>query len=305
MWINSDSDEELILGFQRYAGRRIQRFPQRSPNASSFFGLGWLNLISYINVKKLLFIRSIAKMDADNVIRVIFEHRLKDYVNNTIRCRENRHRSPIFELLNVATVFGVLETVKEMILNVSRLMSKKTWSNLIWERAWRLEDANLRAANIIQKDNNLLSSTIGDTRYLTWWRISDNDYRLTGMCETMSRIVCHTSLLKQDDFRLKGMPMSNRTCTLCDMFEIESIIHILSQCTHFYKERDEMYNEIYIRCPKTREVFTKNQGQITYYLLGKDIPELNDDEMVTVWIIAGKTICNMYRMTIKERSGIG
>ena len=72
---------------------------------------------------------------------------------------------------------------------------------------------NMGASNIIKRDNNLLLSTIGDTRYLAWWKISDLDYRLTGMCETMSRIVCHTSLLKKDDYRLKGLPMNNRTCT--------------------------------------------------------------------------------------------
>ena len=32
VWVNSDRDEELLLAFQRYAGRRIQIFPQRAPN---------------------------------------------------------------------------------------------------------------------------------------------------------------------------------------------------------------------------------------------------------------------------------
>ena len=54
VWVNSEKDEELLLTFQRYAGRRVQRFPQRAPNSSSFYGLGWLKLTMYIKVKKLI-----------------------------------------------------------------------------------------------------------------------------------------------------------------------------------------------------------------------------------------------------------
>ena len=44
VWVKSEKDEELLLTFQRYAGRRVQRFPQRAPNPGSFYGLEWLKL---------------------------------------------------------------------------------------------------------------------------------------------------------------------------------------------------------------------------------------------------------------------
>ena len=73
VWVSSQEDEELLLTFQRYAGRRVQRFPYRSPNSTSFYGLGWLKLTTYIKVKKLLFVLTIIKMEVDFVIRKIFE----------------------------------------------------------------------------------------------------------------------------------------------------------------------------------------------------------------------------------------
>ena len=96
-----------------------------------------------------------------------------------------------------------------------------------------LEDANWRAANVILRDNDLSNLTMGDFKYLTWWYISDLDYRSTRMCEIMSKIICHASRLKRDDFRLKGLPMSNRTCVLCDMFCIEDVLHIVNQCPFY------------------------------------------------------------------------
>ena len=80
VWVPTDKDEELFLALQRYAGKRVQRFPQRAPNSISFYGLGWLKLTSYINVKKLLFVLTILKMVPDNALRRIFESRLKAFV---------------------------------------------------------------------------------------------------------------------------------------------------------------------------------------------------------------------------------
>ena len=42
-------------------------------------------------------------------------------------------------------------------------------------------------------------------------------YRLIKMCETMAKIVCYASSLKRDEYRLKGLIMSNRTYIMCDM----------------------------------------------------------------------------------------
>ena len=150
--------------------------------------------------------------------------------------------------------FGVFKSIKKMLLDISPVASKKSWSNLLWERAWQLEDGNWRASNLILNDNDLLMSIIKDTRYLSWWRISDLDYRLTNMCETMSKIVFHASLLKRDDYRLKGLPMSSRTCTLCDHYCIEYIVHIVSQCPYSQPIMNELYDEIFKACPKARLV---------------------------------------------------
>ena len=85
VWVISDKDKESLLFFQRYAGRRIQRFPHRAPNASSFYEFGWLRLTSYIKVKKLIFILTILKMSNDYIMRKSFEIRLPEFGENIER----------------------------------------------------------------------------------------------------------------------------------------------------------------------------------------------------------------------------
>ena len=117
-----------------------------------------------------------------------------------------------------------------MVLNMALVVSKGAWSKLIWERALALEDANWKTSNTILRENDLLTMTVANTCYLAWWRISDTDYRMVKMCETMSRIICHASLHKKDD-------LSHKTCIMCDLYCIEDIIHIISQCPYYHKER--------------------------------------------------------------------
>ena len=87
----------------------------------------------------------------------------------------------------------------------------------------------------------------------------------------MSKIICHASLLKKDDYRLKGLAMSNRTCITCDLYCIEDIINILSHCPYYQDERTEMYEKIYRKCPKAKSIFEESRESILYYLLGREI----------------------------------
>ena len=111
-------------------------------------------------------------------------------------CRKNRYRSPIFNLLDVAMIFSVLNSIQDMTEGLITIASKKAWSTLIWECAWKLEDANWHATNTILKESDLLCRIIGESRYLTWWAISDLDYRLVCMCEDMSKIFAMQVYLK-------------------------------------------------------------------------------------------------------------
>ena len=222
------------------------------------------------------------------------------------KCAEkNRYRSPIFNLLDVAMIFVFLNSIQDMAEGLIPIASKKAWSALVWDREWKLEDANWHASNTILRENDLLCRTIGETRYLTWWAMSDLDYRLVRMCEDMSKIICHASLLKRDDCRLKGLAMSDRTCTNCDAYCMEDILHIITQCPYYCKERVLMYDEIFKKCPNAKTIFDDESANIVNYLLGRKIPSLTDKEMLCLWCTSGNAIAMMYRRAIASRKGIG
>ena len=200
IWCINDREVELLQNFQRYAGRRVQRFPRRSPKCSSYYGLGWIRIETYIQVKKLLFLFTMICMDRENRIRKIFDERVNMFVNNAAVRNNNRH-SLIFEMLNISLRFGLLRVILDMTLGLKHIMPKKKWSDKVWQAAWKLDDCYSKSASLVYERNGLLLGTIGNPVYLNWWLLADNMHHLQGMCETMSRLVCHTSLLKDDDMR--------------------------------------------------------------------------------------------------------
>ena len=58
---------------------------------------------------------------------------------------------------------------------------------------------------------------------MSWWKLADVYPKLNRMREKMAKLICHTSKLKCDDVRLKGLTPSNRVCTDCNMYAVENV----------------------------------------------------------------------------------
>ena len=134
LWILNDEDINTIECFQRYAGRRIQRFNSRSPNESSYAGLGLIRLEYFNYIKKLLFIRSIVILEDDTLYKGIFINRLLAYQEKREVSRLNEFKSPILDMIKIAENFGLLNEVKGM-LEGTKLYSKSQWKDFVWSCA--------------------------------------------------------------------------------------------------------------------------------------------------------------------------
>ena len=129
---------------------------------------------------------------------------------------------------------------------------------------WRVERNLHRSLDLI----NMISP---ENRFLTWWSISDKIPSLTAMCETLSKLVCHASLLKVDDVWLKGSTLATRFCTLCDMGQEEDVRHLVLQCSVFEYERSEMFEEIRQLPNNVDTNILDNELDILGILLGKSV----------------------------------
>ena len=130
LWSVSDKDVEEIQAFQRYAGRRLQRFPLRSPSCSSYFGMGWIRLDTFAQIKKLLFLLTFMRLKEDNRLIQVFNARVHQYVRDGSKGLENKYFSPVFDMLNVSARFGLLNKGLDMVVGRCALMGKKAGQKL-------------------------------------------------------------------------------------------------------------------------------------------------------------------------------
>ena len=116
LWYISDQDLVKLQNFQRFAGRRVQRFPKRSPNGTSYYGLGWIRIETYIQIKKMLFLRTFLEMDNSCIQEMVFDARVRSYITGRNNYDNNPFASPIFEMLDTSIRFNLIRSVLEIAL---------------------------------------------------------------------------------------------------------------------------------------------------------------------------------------------
>ena len=62
-------------------GRKCQRFPKRSPNYSAYIPLGWMSIDRVVQVKKLMFLRTILVMADDDIVNMAHVDKLLKEAN--------------------------------------------------------------------------------------------------------------------------------------------------------------------------------------------------------------------------------
>ena len=143
LWVLKQVDIEALDKFQRYAGKRIQRFPKWTPNETSFRGLGWMRLETYTYAKKLFFIRTIMIRDDDCIYKGVFRSRAIQFNSDIERYSRNECVSPIFDMLRISIIFDIYHIVKRNVYENDHMYSKSQWKSIIWTRAWQIEGLQL------------------------------------------------------------------------------------------------------------------------------------------------------------------
>ena len=60
----------------------------------------------------------------------------------------------------------------------------------------------------------------------------------------MVKIICHASLLKVNDVRLKSLPLAGKLCVLCDHGSVDDAAHMVMPCPGLQPQRNAMFLEI-------------------------------------------------------------
>ena len=182
-------------------------------------------------------------MEEDAIQKIVLCERARFYFRREQIGNENVYRSPVFDILNVCSLFGLTNEVRNMVER-QHLYSKEVWRDMVWKRGWTLEDTYWKIEFQLHKNLDILKGVCKECRYLSWWKISDEHPELMRKCEILARIVCHATTLRGDDIRRKRQYGVDKMCNLYDMYEQEDAKHLVLNCPYYQIERNMMLHEI-------------------------------------------------------------
>ena len=192
VWFIKQKDIDVLLAFQRYTARHIQRLHPQSLNITSITCLGWMSIVNYIQARKLIFLRTIICMEEYFPLRKVFIECLKEFTFEQVNLRD----SPILQMLQYSKDFGLLDHIQEM--SAGNMISKTEWIKLVWLKAWDFESAEWHDHMLANPKLDMIRLVSPVPSYLVWWSLSDSNHKYMRRCEIMVKLLCHASLLKYD-----------------------------------------------------------------------------------------------------------
>ena len=184
----SNGEISILENFQTYAAKKIQRFYERVPNLVSLYALGWMRLEHFVQVKMMMFIRSVLVLDDQTLSRRIFCERATVIFERDIVDGDETGYNVVHDLLVTASLFNLLNEVRDMVLR-GQHYPKSAWKGMVWSRAWELEDVFWNIQFQALQSLDLIRNVNLNCSYLTWWYLSDKVPTAMKRCETLAHLV--------------------------------------------------------------------------------------------------------------------
>ena len=298
LWVLKGDEIGELRKFQRYIGRRCQCYPKRSPNFSAYTPLGWMSIDRVIQVKKLLFLRTILIADDPDISKQILYNRAIEFSDNLELGGLNEFSSPIFDILNTSILVDLYNECMRMIVN-GHFYSKKAWKDIVWKKVWLKEEDD---CFILYKQPHQKYLLFEITNYyLFWWVLADLLPRKISMCEIMAALVCDTSLLKSTDYRIIKKSHGHNICTRCDLGIVEDIRHLVMQCPSSSNQTHELFETLVQMDNDIATRVTQDPGNYLNIIMGMQPEYASFESMLDIWLLTGDTISNIYRCAAKGR----
>ncbi len=118
----------------------IQCLPEKTVNLGAMYSIGWLDLFTEVDIRRLLFIHRILALNYSSVYRILFIQRLF-YI---LYSRDFKaHIGPVAQMVQTCSYYDVLHHVVNMIDN-GNIQSKQQWKRLVRSAVQDKHHANTR-----------------------------------------------------------------------------------------------------------------------------------------------------------------
>ncbi len=183
--------------------------------------MGWLDNVSRWKLERIRFWNRLVETKHDRLLKKIFLWDV-DMYRHTNKSNFASHVNQICSDLNYKECF-----TNKQVLNLANVKQKLLECI---ESKWRLKAANMDKLDVYSK----IKTTFGPERYLL---INIDRYEKSLLSQLRYGILP----LRVETGRFIGEKRNDRTCTLCNTFNIEDQMHFLFHCNFYNSQRQELF----------------------------------------------------------------
>ena len=254
-----------LESFHANKAKNFQALPEQTTNIGAVKAIGWTSMKVNIDVARLAFLWRILTLPVNCVYKSVLITRYVQliYGDNKMCC------GPLWQTLVTAQKYGLLDAVKEAIES-GYYMCIMEWKKLV---KFKVIEREARTWRIQGKIFSSLKTTYKSTapyKMSSWWVFVHKNPIYMWKCVDILRLTLGVHKLNTVLFRYKNNTTDSPLCQLCELYECETVPHLLLRCLKFEDIRNVLWANVVSKCPSKsllELLLLKNDEVVTQLLL--------------------------------------
>ena len=245
-----DASLEKVISFHYQAAKITQGLPEHAVNIGSVATIGWQPIESYIDILRLLFMWRILLLPMQNIYKTFLVRRILHLVDNYTK----NALGPTKNVLDICIKYGLHQYVLAAI-ETAEYCTMNEWKKMIkliatdrYVKSWNATKHLFTSLKFLKKDPTCLSP---------WWKYAAHNVAKVKRCKIIIQL-----LLGRERHQYK-------LCQYCDLCTRSTIPHVLFECRHLSKLREDLWVKVEEVCPPNLidEINVMNNEGKTIFIL--------------------------------------
>ena len=247
---------ETMINIEKFhcgAAKNIQGLPSNCANYGAIVTAGWMSLSAHCDIIRLLFLWRLLLLPMNCLYKRMLLCRLVDIFYNPKKV----FMGPTKAIVDICKKYDLYSVLRNAVLNGDYLSMSK-WKKMVKQIVAKRDLKRIVCGCKLYKVLDYLNIDIAVTSISPWWQ---HAYRNPSFAR--KNITILRTLLNVERYGVNP-------CTKCNLMALDTVEHILFQCSAKSTERDEFWLKVLAACPqqlkaellimpfKTRSVFILN-----------------------------------------------
>ncbi len=241
-WTPSDSGLEAMEKVHQQIGRRIQGLPPNASKPVSYAMLGWKTIEAIFDLAKLVWVWRLLTIPNTSPYQRLVLRTFND-------CRfpgttpDEQAVGPFVAAYLVFCKYRLTGLLHDMMYSTDSLVTRRRWVSICERTVHSWHETKWRMVRIMYPRLETFNMVVDGVTRNIWWTVCRHNPKMTTVCKRVVRLMTGENNLNAYRGRYLNNTRTSSTCSLCDLYETESVVHLLTGCTALQVQRDRLWDE--------------------------------------------------------------